>query len=161
MSGRCSISSVPGRELVAARAVGLRPGTAQQRQTMSCRFHLALHSAVLVTVLACAPVRAQAPSPSPSPLQTQTPSAPPQTLDPKPCSDPAIETRRNSNPSAQGTEGNAAGRTLSEKLDSSNGVICPPPDVDPSIKAPTPNVGTTPIIPPPGSPGGDPTIRPK
>jgi hypothetical protein len=49
-----------------------------------------------------------------------------------------------------------ANKTLSEKLDQTAGVICPP-DVDPAIKMPTPNAGNTPVIPPPGSPGG---IRP-
>jgi general stress protein 26 len=36
-----------------------------------------------------------------------------------------------------------------------------PPDIDPAIKAPTPNAGKTPVIPPPGSPGGDQTVQPK
>ena len=31
----------------------------------------------------------------------------------------------------------------------------------PQMRAPTPDAGNTPVIPPPGSPGGDPTIRPK
>jgi hypothetical protein len=51
-------------------------------------------------------------------------------------------------------------KTLSEKLDQTAGVICPP-DIDPAIKAPTPNAGNTPVIPPPGSLGGDQTVRPK
>jgi hypothetical protein len=50
--------------------------------------------------------------------------------------------------------------TLSEKLDQTAGVICPP-DVDPAMKAPTPNSGNTPVIPPPGSPGGDQSVRQK
>jgi hypothetical protein len=29
------------------------------------------------------------------------------------------------------------------------------------MRAPTPEGGNTPVIPPPGSPGGDPSIRPK
>jgi hypothetical protein len=51
--------------------------------------------------------------------------------------------------------------TLSDQLASSDGVICPPPNVDPQINAPTPQGGTMPVIPPPGSPGGDPTVHPK
>jgi hypothetical protein len=51
-------------------------------------------------------------------------------------------------------------QTLSERLDQTKGVICPP-DVDPAIRAPTPNAGKTPVIPPPGSPGGDPNVQPK
>ena len=52
------------------------------------------------------------------------------------------------------------GQNLSEKLARSGGVICPP-EVDPEIRAPTPDAGRTPIIPPPGSPGGDPNVQPK
>jgi len=51
-------------------------------------------------------------------------------------------------------------QTLSEKLDLTKGVICPP-DVDPGIEAPTPKAGKTPVIPPPGTPGGNPNIQPK
>jgi hypothetical protein len=50
---------------------------------------------------------------------------------------------------------------LGDTLAKSDGVLCPPTNVDPAIRAPTPDVGNTPVIPPPGSPGGDPTIRPK
>jgi hypothetical protein len=50
---------------------------------------------------------------------------------------------------------------LSKRLAQSDGVICPPPAVDPQMKLPTPETGRTPVIPPPGSPGGDPSIRPK
>ena len=50
--------------------------------------------------------------------------------------------------------------TLSDKLSQTNGVICPP-NVDPNMKAPTPNAGKMPVIPPPGSPGGNPDVQPK
>src|SRR5581483_2643663 len=50
---------------------------------------------------------------------------------------------------------------LSDTLARSNGVICPPANVDPQMKAPTPDAGNTPVIPPPGSPGGDPSVQPK
>jgi hypothetical protein len=54
-----------------------------------------------------------------------------------------------------------AGEPLSDKLARTDGVICPP-NVDPEIKAPTPQSGNKmPVIPPPGSPGGDPSIQPK
>jgi hypothetical protein len=53
------------------------------------------------------------------------------------------------------------GRNLSDKLAQSGGVICPPSQVDPAIKAPTPQGGAMPVIPPPGSPGGNPNIQPK
>jgi hypothetical protein len=50
---------------------------------------------------------------------------------------------------------------LSDHLASSGGVICPPPAVDPAIKAPTPETGNMPVIKPPGSPGGDQSVQPK
>ena len=50
--------------------------------------------------------------------------------------------------------------TLSDKLAQSDGVLCPPP-VDSDIQKRPPDVGNTPVIPPPGTPGGDPTVRPK
>ena len=55
------------------------------------------------------------------------------------------------------------GENLSDKLARTDGVLCPP-NVDPGIKVPVPDAGKTPktpVIPPPGSPGGDPTVRPK
>lgn len=50
---------------------------------------------------------------------------------------------------------------LGDKLAKSNGVICPPKNVDPEIRAPTPDAGKMPVIPPPGSPGGNPNVQPK
>ena len=61
-------------------------------------------------------------------------------------------------------EGSTTGRTaepLGDKLARSDGVLCPPPGIDPEIRAPTPDTGNMPVIAPPGSPGGDPHIRPK
>jgi hypothetical protein len=58
--------------------------------------------------------------------------------------------------------GEATGSTnLSDELSRSRGVICPPPEVDPGISAQPKGGGLTPVIPPPGSPGGDPRIIPK
>jgi hypothetical protein len=51
-------------------------------------------------------------------------------------------------------------QTLGEKLGQTSGVIFPP-EVDPGMKAPTPEDGKTPVIPPPGSPGGNPNVQPK
>jgi len=34
-------------------------------------------------------------------------------------------------------------------------------DGDSGMKAPTPEAGKTPVIPPPGSPGGNPNVQPK
>ena len=52
------------------------------------------------------------------------------------------------------------GENLSDKLARTDGVICPP-NTDPDIRVRTPETGKTPVIPPPGSPGGDQSIRPK
>ena len=51
-------------------------------------------------------------------------------------------------------------KSLSDKLDRGGGVICPP-DVDPGMKTPAPETGKMPVIPPPGSPGGEPNVQPK
>ncbi len=52
-------------------------------------------------------------------------------------------------------------KSLSDRLASSSGVICPPKHVDPEIQAPTPPAGAMPVIRPPGSPGGDRSVQPK
>ena len=63
------------------------------------------------------------------------------------------------------TEGQAPPREpdLGQQLDRSQGVIRPPGGVDPGMQVPPPDPGSqrTPVIPPPGSPGGDRTIEPK
>lgn len=50
---------------------------------------------------------------------------------------------------------------LSDKLSESKGIICPPAGIDPEIAIRPPPTGNTKIIPPPGTPGGDPTVEPK
>jgi hypothetical protein len=57
--------------------------------------------------------------------------------------------------------GETTGSTLSDQLSRSNGVICPPAGIDPGISAPPTGRGVMPVIPPPGSPGGDPSVVPK
>jgi hypothetical protein len=55
-----------------------------------------------------------------------------------------------------------ASGTSSSDLSRSGGVITPPADVDPQMKLkPPPSGARTPIIPPPGTPGGDPSSKPK
>src|SRR3954469_24286014 len=58
------------------------------------------------------------------------------------------------------------GPSLSERLDRSKGVIVPPAstaNTDPGLVKPAPSTGTRsmPVIPPPGTPGGDPDVQPK
>jgi len=50
---------------------------------------------------------------------------------------------------------------LSDRLARSDGTICPPAAVDPEIHLPAPETGKMPVIPPPGSPGGDQNVRPR
>ena len=100
---------------------------------------------------------------SPALAQTTAPQAPsepaPQKLDPKACADG----NRMTHGDIQENQGRApADENLSDKLARTDGVICPPPGLDPSIQAPAgPNSSNMPVIPPPGSPGGDPSVRPK
>jgi len=61
----------------------------------------------------------------------------------------------------EGTTNGQRAEPLGDKLARSDGVLCPPAGVDPEMRAPAPDVGNTPVIPPLGSPGGDPSIRPK
>lgn len=62
-----------------------------------------------------------------------------------------------------GRDPSATGTTLSDRLESTGGVIKPPSNAAPdmTVPAPVPNPGTTPVIPPPGSPGGNQTVVPK
>ena len=52
--------------------------------------------------------------------------------------------------------------SLSSDLNRSGGVIAPPSGVDPEIKrTPPPTGAKMPVIPPPGTPGGNPAVKPK
>jgi hypothetical protein len=53
-------------------------------------------------------------------------------------------------------------QNLSNRLERSDGVIAPPTHVDPDIHVSPPATGDKmPVVPPPGSPGGDQSVRPK
>jgi hypothetical protein len=55
-----------------------------------------------------------------------------------------------------------ASGNLSNELSRSGGVITPPAGVDTEMKqTPPPSGSTMPVIPPPGTPGGNPAIKPK
>ena len=51
--------------------------------------------------------------------------------------------------------------TLSDKLHANDGVIHPQGELDPGMHKEAPKTGTMPVVPPPGSPGGDPGVTPK
>jgi hypothetical protein len=88
---------------------------------------------------------------------TPPPQQRPPAVDPKACGPGDRLQPGSPNPSAPSA---TTGENLSERLARTDGVICPP-NVDPEIRAPTPDTGKTPVIPPPGGPGGDPSVRPK
>jgi hypothetical protein len=108
--------------------------------------------AIIVAVVLFAGVRAAA---------AQAPPADAPAHDPKACAPGSgahvspPDTPQPKTPDATTGSGN-----LSEKLARGNGVLCPP-NVDPEIKAPTPEAGKMPVIPPPGTPGGNPNVNPK
>jgi len=96
------------------------------------------------------------PSPATPPQQTAPPVPPPSTncapMQPQPNLGTAT-------PDGQTT--GQRSEPLGDRLARSDGVLCPPAGIDPEMRAPTPDAGKTPVIPPPGSPGGDPNLRPK
>jgi hypothetical protein len=55
-----------------------------------------------------------------------------------------------------------ASGTSSSDLSRSGGVVKPSDEVDPAMKrTPPPSGARTPVIPPPGTPGGDQSVKPK
>jgi hypothetical protein len=78
-------------------------------------------------------------------------------IDPPSTKPPGTTDPGKNNPS---TTGSSRNENLSDTLARSDGVLCPP-SVDPEITVPPRGGGRTPVIPPPGSPGGDPNVQPK
>lgn len=107
---------------------------------------------ILVLSLAMAGSITAAMAQNPSVLNQQAPNMPP----PQQMPAEKVEPQE---PSSTGSTGN----TLSDKLEQSDGVIRPPETATPDMRAPAPvpNPGTTPVIPPPGSPGGNQQVDPK
>ena len=98
------------------------------------------------------------PTPATPPAQTAPPSATRANANCAPTqTDAQGKVVPNGTTTGQGSE------PLGDKLARSDGVLCPPSNVDPAMRAPAPNSDSsnTPVIPPPGSPGGDQSIRPK
>jgi hypothetical protein len=62
---------------------------------------------------------------------------------------------------APNTDLSTGGGDLSDKLSHSNGVIHPQGAVDPNMQKAAPATGATPVIPPPGAPGGATGVQPK
>jgi hypothetical protein len=59
------------------------------------------------------------------------------------------------------TVGGGSSEPLSDKLAQSKGVICPPAGIDRDMEVAPPSGGHLKVIPPPGTPGGDPNVQPK
>ena len=116
------------------------------------------HALLIASILLASAGSAAAQAP-PSPATPAQQTAPPP---PNRSTCAAIE--KGAHPGAVAPEGQTTGQArepLSDKLAKSDGVLCPPAGVDPEMRAPAPEAGKTPVIPPPGSPGGDPSVRPK
>jgi hypothetical protein len=86
--------------------------------------------------------------------------APPQAQPPQ---SPQGQAPQGQRPQGQAPAPGAGSDSLSGQLSRSGGVIHPPAEVDKPMEAPTPDPGarSTPVIPPPGAPGGNPDIKPK
>ncbi len=104
-----------------------------------------------VAVLAV-PAQAQNPQPA-SPGVTPAPMAPPNSPSPPP-----------EQIAPAGKDVHADGQqTLSDKLALQHGMVDPPHGIDPgmTVHPPAQSQGTMPVIPPPGSPGGNAQVVPK
>ncbi|WP_295846851.1 hypothetical protein [Tardiphaga sp.] len=110
---------------------------------------------VSLVIASCGAALAQAPPAPATPPAATTPPARSINCTPTQTGPRGTITPNGSSPTGQAAE------PLGDQLARSDGVLCPPAGVDSEIHAPTPDVGNTPVIPPPGGPGGDPGIRPK
>jgi hypothetical protein len=132
--------------VLGARSCGeLRGSPSRFREEVACTEKAYAMKIIRLGLLAAALVAAGSLVAVALPQDPLTPQAEPA---PKPCEPPASRPNTASNsgePSCQ-----------------SNGVIKPPQTGDRSVLAP-PDQGTAsmPVIPPPGTPGGDPTVKPK
>ncbi len=117
-----------------------------------------MHRILIATVLATfavAPVAAQPTEPSVPGNENVAP-----TLDQKACRD-GDRLRQGDTVENEGSAPREQ-PNLSDRLARTDGVLCPPPTADPDIRAPAPRTDSNmPVIPPPGSPGADPAVRPK
>src|SRR5215468_10163224 len=128
------------------RSAGLRNPSHHRSLSLAKREVLMTRELQLAAIL-CATAGVLAAS-AQSPPQTSQPDpkacAPGERLEP-----PGPKGRE---PAPSDTTGQAD-NTPSERLGRTDGVLCPP-NLDPQIRAPTPDAGTLKVIPPPGTPGG-------
>src|SRR5262245_32626533 len=114
---------------------------------------------ILASLVIAAPGAAIAQSP-PAPATPPQQTAPPSPQRSSDCA-PVLPNQPRGTGAPEGSTTGQAKEPLGDKLARSDGVLCPPTDLDPEMRAPAPDTGNTPVIPPPGSPGGDPNVRPK
>ena len=88
--------------------------------------------------------------------QSQQPPSPPTQQGPsKPACPPDV------GPNAPTVGSGDRSGNLSDQLAQSGGIICPPAATDPEMLVPPKDTGRMPVIPPPGTPGGDQRVQPK
>lgn len=117
-------------------------------QLMHCPRQLIASGALMMLLFTPTVMLAQTP---PKPL----PSAPPEVMEP-PSESP-------SPPADPSTGGERPKEPLTKQLHEGEGVLEPPRGIDPHLekKPPEDFEGKTPVIPPPGEPGGNPDVQPK
>ncbi|HZL31580.1 MAG TPA: hypothetical protein VFC54_11050 [Pseudolabrys sp.] len=119
-----------------------------------------MHRKALLSIATALPLAILTPALAQAPPNAKAPIAPKtEQLDPNACAGGGAQATIGQGGDVEVKKPND--RTLSNKLARSGGVICPPRHVDPEIQAPTPPGGPMPVIPPPGGPGGDSSVRPK
>jgi hypothetical protein len=111
-------------------------------------------AAVISSILCAAGISIATAQPNPPATPVPDTSCRPDTRETAPNPPPTVGS---GNP--RGATG--APRDLSDRLAESNGVICPPRGVDPDIELTPAPGGDIKIFPAPGSPGGNPNVRPK
>jgi len=128
------------------------------RQILSNSFGIfAIAASIAFSAFPPGPAWAQTAGENPQPSPAEPKKTIPEKVAPQEQAIPAPKAR------APASQGAAQGESLSNQLQRSEGVIQPQPGIDPGIDvpAPNPNPGTTPVIPPPGSPGNPSDVRPK
>jgi hypothetical protein len=102
---------------------------------------------ILSTILA-AGLSTAALAQNPGVLNQQAPNMPAPSQMPAEKVEPESKLSGTNGPSETGST-----RSLSDKLEQSDGVIRPPENISPDIAVPAPDPGTTPVIRPPGGTG--------
>ena len=116
----------------------------------------ARQAALLALLLTMAPLAEAAAQLRPDP--TQRPEQAPETAADNPSAAPP---EKIAPPDARASSGSSG--TLGDELSRSHGTITPPAGIDPGMTKQAPDAGprSTPVLPPPGSAGDDPTVIPK